>query len=307
MRRIINRPPAETRVSTRDNFEDCYLRHQYFRRVKFNPTFEEMQPYYKIAVTFAQKTFFTYRPLFLMIGLEKEDLINIAHVHIVNFLGLFSLENLPDKYSDFASSFKSNHGRKPKKQDLLDKNQANFTMFLKQRMEDVVRICRQKVKNIKGFNIENYFYYYGTNTPPKRLTDLIKNHDRLGFRKMESSVYKSIRKKAKVFDYEPFMIGNNYYIAVPVGKKTLTVEDLNGAGMNPRDTLHNMDPEEVYATLEENLVWERRQELFDSKTPQAKANIIRHFIRRNKGKRGYREEIKTARKLLKELEGERTA
>jgi len=306
MRKRINRPQSTRRVNTRDDFELCYLRHQYIRRSTYNPTVKDMKPYFHITAMCAQKTFFMYRPLFLLIGLEKEDISNIARMHLVSFLGLFSLEKMPSKYTEFVEHFKEVQECKPQKVDILDKNQANFTLFLKQRMEDLVRICRQKVKNIKGFTADGFYYYYGPKAPPKRLFDLVRNYEKLGFRKLDSAVYKSIKKRAGVFDNSIFMVGDNYYIAVPIPKKSLTIDDLNGAGMNPRDTLHNMDPEAVYFTLEDDKMWEKRQEDFNGKPLNNKTNILKNFIQRHKGDNSFREEVKTARKLLRELENEST-
>jgi hypothetical protein len=303
MRKRIVRPEADSKkINSKDEFELCYLRHRYFRRVSFNPTIKDMEPYQRIAIKLATKSFFTYRPLLILVGLEKEDLINIANVHLVSFLGLFSLEKMPTKYEEFVKTFSRYQSQAPKKDDLLDKNKANFTLFLKQRMEDLIRICRQKAKNIKGFSVEGFFYCYGPKLPSKNSQDLVKNYERLGFKKLDASVYKSIKKRAEVFDNSPFIFGNNYYIAIPLPNKTLSVVDLDGADVSPRGTLHNMNPEELFFTLEEQNIWDKRQEEFNKKSSIDKAEMIKKFIDNNKSKRVLREEIQIARKILKELE-----
>lgn len=303
MRKRVRRPEADKKkIHCRNEFELCYLRHQYFRKVNYNPTEKDMKPYLHIATLLASKTFFTYRPLLLLVGLEKEDVINIANVHLVSFLGLFSLEKMPEKYNEFVGIFEKYEDHKPKKSDILNKNQSSFTLFLKQRMEDLIRICRQKARNIKGVPAEGFFYYFGPTLPPRNLSDLVKNYERLGFKKIDAAVYKSIKKRAGVYEDSTFLFDEKYYIAVPIEKKSLTEEDLNGAGMSPRDTLHNMNPEEIYFNLEDTQVWEKRQDEFDGKSSNAKANIIKRFIKKNKSNTSFREEIKVARQLLKELE-----
>jgi len=299
---LIIRPAApEEKIHYREDFELCYLRHQYFRKVDYNPTQQEMEPYQKIAAKLASNTFFTYRPLLRIIGLEKEDLVNIANVHLVSYLGLFSLEQVPKKYTDFVRVFKQYANHKPKKEDILDRNKSHFTLFLKQRMEELVRICRQKAKNIKGFSVDGFNYYCGSNLPPRPLKELIKNYERLGFRKLDAAVFKSIKRRAKVFDDSIFLMGNNYYIAVPIPKKSLTVEDFNGADMGPRDTLHNMSPEELYFTLEDKNIWDKRQQDFDNKPVRSKVWTLKRFIKNNKSNRSYRQEIRAAREILEGL------
>lgn len=302
MSRRVSRPQADKKkIHCRNEFELCYLRHQYLRRAKKNPNNKEMEPFQKITTLFAQKTYFTYRRLFFLVGLEREDIVNIANVHLVSFLGLFSLENMPEKYEEFIQYFENIQNRKPKESDILDKNKANFTLFLKQRMEDVVRVCRQKARNIKGLPADGFFYYCGPNKPPKNPQDLIKNYESLGFRKLDTSVFKSIKKKVDSTTDLVFTFDGNYYIAVPLEKNTLRLHDFSGAGINPYDSLHNMTPEEAYFTLEDEDMWESHQEEFDASSPDDKKIIIENFIEEKKKDPKYREEIRTARRLLKEL------
>lgn len=301
MRRV-SRPKADKRkIHCKNEFELCYLRHQYFRRVKYNPTEKEMKPFMQIASHLAKNTFFTYRNLFHLVGFESEDVINIANVHLVSFLGLFSLESMPEKYKEFVKAFNEVQDRDPEERDFLNKNQAIFTLFLKQRMEDVVRVCRQKARNIKGLPTEECYYYYGPKKPPKLLRDLIKNYEKLGFRKLDTAIYKSIKKKVSSFTGSTFAFGDNYYIAVPLDKKSLSINDFDGADMSPYDNIHNMNPEEIYFASEDKDTWEQKQQEFDNKSMNTKVNIVRNFIKTNRNKVEFREEIRVAKRLLREL------
>lgn len=303
MRIKVIRPKAEKRkIHSRNEFELCYLRHQYFRRVKYNPTVEEMKPFSHIVSYMSKNTFYTYKNLFYIVGLELEDVVNIGNVHLTSFLGLYSLENTPEKYKEFVTKFISIQGQSPEEGDVLDKNRANFTLFLKQRMEDVVRVCRQKARNIKGLPAEEYYYYYGSKKPPKILRELIKNHEKFGFRKLDTSIYKSVKKKIGLIFGNVFIFDNNYYVAVPIEQKTLRIEDFVGADLNPCDSLHNMNPEEIVFSIEANAIWEQRHKEFKSKAPKDKAEIIRNFIKLNKKNTMFKKEIQTARKMLKDLE-----
>lgn len=303
MPRNVRRPKAsKNRIQSKNEFELCYLRHQYFRRVKYNPTEADMKPFAHIAAHLAKNTFFVYRNLFHTVGFESEDLVNIANVHLVSFLGLFSMEKMPDKYKEFCATYKRLHHEKPEESDILDKNQANFTLFLKQRMEDVVRVCRQKARNIKGLPTEECYYYCSSKLPPKNRRDLIKNYEKLGFKKLDTAVYKSIKKRAGTIYGSTFKFGDLYYVAVPLDKKSLSLDDFSGAGIDPRDSLHNMTPEEVYFNLEDTSLWEKRQNEFDGKSSQSRTNIIRNFIKKHNKKEEFKEEVRTARKILRDLE-----
>lgn len=289
------------KIHSKNEFELCYLRHRYLKKVKENPTNDDMRPYKGIASHMAKNTFYTYRNLLSMVGFELDDVINIANVHLVSFLGLFSLDKMPEKYREFVDAHYIKFSKDPQEGDITNKNRANCTIFLKQRMEDLIRVCRQKARNIKGLPSEEFFFYYGPKRPPRILRNLIDNHEKFGFRKLDTAVYKSIKKKIKTEDCPVFKFDNNYYVAVPVEQKILSLSDISGAGLDPYDNQHNMTPEQMLFASEDKTVWEKKREEFDRKGKFHKMQIVKNFIEKNKKRPEYKEEIKAARKLLKTI------
>ncbi len=298
----VYRPQADKKkIHSKNEFELCYLRHQYFRKANSNPTQDEMKPFMFIAAHMARNTYYTYKNLLGMVGFELEDVVSIAQIHLVSFLGLFSLDKMPDKYKEFVSNHFVKNAEDPSENQILNKNKANCTIFIKQRMEDLVRVCRQKARNIKGLPAEEYFFYYGQSQPPTFLRDLIGAHERYGYKKLDTAVYKSIRKRVRVEDGPIFKFNGNYYIAVPVGSGTLGIADFIGAGLDPYDSIHNMSPEQIFFQAEDRANWDLRQEEFDRKPRNTKATLIKNFIEENKEKVEMREELKVARRLLKSI------
>jgi len=295
----ISRPQAEKRkIHSKNEFELCYLRHQYIRKTDSNPSLEDMKPYMSIASHMAKNTYFTYRNLFGMVGFECDDVVSIANIHLVSFLGLFSLEKMPDKYEDFVNTYHSKNFKNPNESAKLDKNRANCTLFLKQRMEDLVRICRQKARNIKGFPTEEFAFYHGVQEPPAILRELLSNNERHGYKKMDSATYKSIKKKAGNIDGPVFKFSDVYYVAVRSEQKTLTVADFSGADLDPYDNIHNMSPDQTLAIAQSIAYWEQKSEEFYSKNDSRKSIIVKNFINKNKKNPKFKQEVETARKLL---------
>jgi hypothetical protein len=234
-----------------------------------------------------------------MVGFEEDDVVSVANVHLVSFLGLFSLDKMPDKHANFVATHKIEHGRKPNSSDLLQKNRANFTIFLKQRMEDLVRVCRQKARNIKGLPTEEYFFYYGPKKPPANLKDLAGSHEKYGYRKLDTAVYKSIRKQIRIDDASVFKFNGNYYVAVMVDQKVLSVTGFVGAGMDPYDSIHNMTPEQTFFNTEDTKIWEKREETFKKIAKPFKVAIIKEFIEKNSKNPKFKGEVETAIKVLR--------
>lgn len=299
---IVLRPKADKKkIHCKDEFELCYIRHQYFRRTIINPSEEEMAPYIAIVENIAKNNFYTYRNIFALVGFEYEDIVNIGKIHIVSYLGLFSMERMPEKYEEFVNVFAEKNESQPSEEDFLNKNKANFTEFLKQRMQDLVRVCKQKGRNIKGLPTEEFFAFSGKSKPPKVLRNLVKNYEKYGYKKIDAAVFKSIRKKAKAQEERVFKFNDLWYVCVPVDQKLLGLEDFSGAGLDPYDNIHNMSPERLFFSQEEENFWEEKQKEFKNYPVRKRIRMVKTFIENNKGNVDLKEEIKAARNLLKHL------
>lgn len=238
-----------------------------------------------------------------MVGFEAEDIINIGKIHLVSFLGLFSMEMLPDKYAEFALKFLDKHDDKlPEDKDVLVKNQANFTIFLKQRMEEMVRICRQKVRNIKGVPVEEFHYFAGSARPPKKTDLLVDNYESFKFRKIDMVSFRTAKKKAKRYGKLVFRYDKTWYVSVSVPQRTLGMIDFAGAGLDPHDNMHNMNPEQIFFSIEDDEKWKRKKRIFKRKTTEERVQIFKAFIENNKNNNMFQEEVKIAQRMLNRIE-----
>ena len=290
-----------TRINCREAFESCYMRHQYLRRVEKQPTKEEMAPYYSIVENFTRNTFYVYKNLFLMVGLDLEDVFNNGQVQLVSFLGLFALERNPKKLADFKRLFKGRNSIKCTENDILDKNKANFTCFLKQRLDDMVRVCKQKAKNIKGVVAEEFVVFRGTKTPPKDIEDLLENHEKYDFSPMTTTAFKTVKKRMKNRQEGPvYLDGKTWYVCVPVRKKMLNLIDFTCNNYNPYDNLHNMTPEEVFEKAEGS-DWDGKWLRFNTISNDERVEIVKNFVVNNQGNPRLKEELKTAKRFLEQM------
>ena len=303
---FVERPEAEDRkIHSKNEFELCYIRHKYLRKVKYNPTEEEMRPYMKIVEWSSRRTFYTYRYLFSTVGMEQDDIVNIGRIHLVNFLGLFEFtkEKNEEKYAKFWLRFcNNNDGKSPSPKDILDKNKADLTMFLKQRMEDLVRICTQKAKNIKGMKIDGYEPFYGSNPPPAELFKLLEDNEAYGYKRIDNVAFKAVKKRAKIKDLkDPFFYSPYWYVAVPLEQRNVTVLDLAGAGLDPFESEHNLNPEQILLNKDEEKRLDKKRKMFKNYTKDEKAKVILGFIEKNENNPHFEEEITIAKRFLREM------
>jgi len=299
----VTRPQApDKKIHSKNEFELCYLRHKYFRKSTWNPTKDEMEPYLFIIKNLARNTYYTYTGLLSMIGMDLDDVINIGRVHLVSYMNLFSINSSEDRTEKFKDTFFNIKGYPPNFKEIQGKDFADFTSFLRQRFEDLIRVCRQKGRNIKGCSVEEYLTYKGPNSPPDNQRDLIDHYERYGFKKIDQATFRTARKRAhpdsNVFEFNGF-----WYVAVlNTEQRNLEIEDLAGAGLDPYDNIHNMTPEQFLSKKlgESNL--KTLKEQFDGYSKEMKINTIKTFILKNSREDKFASEIATAYKLLESLE-----
>jgi len=300
----IQRPQAGTRkIHSKNQFEFCYLRHRYLRQVKHNPTSEEMAPYKPIIQQLSHRTYYTYSKLFHIVGMVFDDILAIGNVHLVNFIGLFEIgpnKNVA-KYNKFVEQIESKNNAKITNSEILNKNKAILTLFIKQRMDDLVRICKQKAKNIRGLRVDEFAVFYGSQPPPDDLRKLLKDNAAFGYRKCDPRLFRAYRKKVKAKVNEVFKFAGNWYVTVPLPQRPLTWNDLIGAGLNPYENEHNLNPEQLLIQRHEEIRIDKKIKMFKTSSREDKAKTIIDFVEKNANNPNYKDEIITARKMLRNL------
>ena len=214
------------------------------------------------------------------------------------YVGLYTLERMDEKKKVFSENFLRYNYKEATQVDFDQKNKANFTMFFKQRMEDLVRVCRQKCRNVKGKSSDEYQVFSGPGKPLKEPRKLLSDYEKLGYKKVDFSVFKSIRKKANVnSDATMFKFGDLWYIAIISDNRDLDLEDIVSSGYDPYENAHNLSPDKAYE-IEEMKSFDI---LFYKKSKARKVMTLKKFISKNKKRKSYQEEIQTAKKLLRSL------
>lgn len=289
------------KIHCKNDFELCYLRHQYLRRVTINPSKEDLAPFLPIIHKLSGKNYSVYKKLFYAVGLNFEDIVRASEVHLTSYLGLFRIEKDAKKYDQFIEKFLTKNLFLPQENDVLDKNKADFTSFLKQRMEDMVRICRQKVRNVRGMPMQTYHFFYGPTLPEARNEAIVADHESFGLRKIDPAILRAIRKKAKPMNPLQFFFNNTWYISIPTSYRALEATDFVTADQDPRDVKHNKDPEELIIMSESTKGWDKKYKKFKKIPSQDKLNVLKSFIDTNKSKSLFANEVKTAQRMINRL------
>ena len=290
------------KIHSKNSFELCYLRHTYLRKTTYNPSKEEYAAYSHVIYNRAGKTYFIYKKLFYAVGFDFIDIVRVGETSLAPFLQMFAIEVDKVKFDKFVDAFCDKNHVLPTEKDILDKNKAIFTIILKQRMETLVRNCRQKVKNVRGVPMQEYHIFSGSRQIDVKNDELVVNFHKYGYKKVDLAVFRSIKKKAKPENPLHFNFNNTWYISIPTDYKPLELLDFSNAGLDPRDSIHNMNPEEVMSLSESTKKWRIEYKKFKRIPSSDRKDMIKLFIENNEGNKLFEEELNTAKKILVRME-----
>jgi hypothetical protein len=285
-------------VSTKDQFELTYLRWRYFMRAE-NPPTDLIKKYEKAAYKVAKESFNKNYDSMKNSGLEIEDACNIALVHLVSYLGCFSLQ-----YSEHG---RSKVEEKKKNEDLSDseiqrKDLSNLMTFIEQRMKDFVRVFKQKNKNILGEKSVAVLFQLVDKESPCSDQELLRAPKRYGYRKVSASLYKEIKRKLGSYpQVGRFVLGDTVYRYVQTTNNPVWISDSENSddilSFNPQNYTQPQD-------LEESLNRYRIEKLLDryhNSDEKNKVRMLKKAISFLK-KKGMMTELRSAKRMLKKLQ-----
>lgn len=298
---------AGKRISHRNEFELCYLRHKYFKRAKKELTKEDLKLYQSAIEKLSLNNFYLYKSIFLCVGMVLEDILAIAKAHLVTFIGLFSLQADKKKRMAFYASFKNANGRKPNEKDIEQANIRLFFKFLKQRMEDLVRICKQKSAYITGKQYDSFEVFSSNFEPTKDQVVFLKHigscsteYIPMGFRKVSNYSFKKIDKSENSVKNNVYFLDGLWYVKVTRSNSRITKEDLECSIFGNSESIHLKDPETIMIDIEKEKTIDRFKTLDSS----SKIEVFKKFIKTNKNNPKMSVEVREAEKQIKRLEQE---
>jgi hypothetical protein len=290
------------RISHRDEFELSYLRWRYLLRTE-NPAAEVLEKYKKAAYKSAKESYRDHENIYKASGMEPEDVCNIALVHLVSYLGIYSLQYVKEVNAKFSESFAVTVGREPTLAEVAKEDLSNMICFISQRMNDLIRICKQKNRNITGeLSATGLFRLVGKEKQGADLNVYFAPAS-YGYKKVGTEEYKKVKKlmhnnlKPGRFEVDGAVYRFVVEILSPVWFSDY--QDTDSLDLfNPQDHLVS----EEY--VDEFRLRYRREKLLDryqAATQKSKARMLNRVISILEKRGGYPKEVVLAKQLLDRL------
>lgn len=239
------------KINYRDYFELVIMRHMYFRRSE-NPAPGRLEQFEEMIVNISNKIYFRNIEIFKTVGMEPEDLHNIARIHTISFISMSGLKENPDKMEKFVEKHKRVFGEDstPSEQDIFRQECYNLKSFLNQRIQEVAKVSKSKNSNIRGTRSYKRYFIGDSSKNPTDM-ELIKNSSAYGYKRMKGIDYeKSVKENGSKGKQKYIDKDGNVVRVVYVKGSFLTKEDIDGKDIDITRGSFYRSPEEIFLMKE---------------------------------------------------------
>ena len=272
-------------------FELTSIRWRYFIRSE-NPSEQKIKEYEELVKTLCSSYFKKNKQMFLYAGIELDDLINIARIQVVSYLGCFSINSNPEIRERFTKRFIENNGRVPEQADYELVDRKYFNNFLTQRLSDLKNFTPYKIRGMTGSAIKAK-YFKGPSSIMPTDTQLLSNPKAVGYEKAFKKEVMALIKSLKLPQaVESFVVENTRY------KKVEVSQGLYSDDAQDKYVLTFFQNTDFLKSPLEMLEKKREVEYFDN-LDKKKERKLKNFIAKNKNVRKMKEHVLLARDILK--------
>lgn len=285
--------------SYKDDFEDLYLRHDYLKKAgTLDGTYCEK--YQHIIDITSRIMFKKFNRDFSRVGFLEDDLKTISSMYMMAYMELYSIEKNQSQKDRFLKSFKKKYKTEPEETDYAKAESNHIVNFLRQKLQHCAKVCNRKSRNIIcGRDRVRYFAYTERSIEVDK-QEIFNSCNKYGYRRITVDEYKESLNRAKELS-EAQLVDEN-------GFKVIKIENIaKGINYNDyRDIVESeksetfMDPESRLMLIEEKRETNDYIEMYESLDKKERNKLLKKFIDSNKEDKNYKNQVKLARKLLKD-------
>jgi len=289
------------RYTYQDDFEMLMVRHEYISKVE-NPDPAWVTTWEPIVNTTAMLMYNKLKPNFAKVGYELDDVIAITNCYMVGYMGLYSLERNEKTRTKIVDSYKKRLKREPTDAELLRKERTNLISFLRQRLQHASVLCSRKARNITVGNDRRAVYAMTKDSVPASNELIYEKGAKLGYRKVTKDELKEIKLQARIDRTKELKDKYGFpIIQIELLNDGITEYCYRGLFIDSQKDFYHKNPEESIILEEGNKDMSLIMKEFNDLDVNEKKNTLKQFIKVYKSNKKYKEEISTARAMLKEL------
>ena len=292
---------ANKRYNYNDDFEMLMIRHEYISKVE-NPDPNWVKKFKPIVKTTAILMYNKFKPNFSKVGYDLDDVIMITNCYMIGYMGLYSIERNENVKQRILDSYKKRLNREPTAQEIAKKERTNLISFLRQRLQHASVLCARKARNITVGQDKRATYAFTSNSKPASDEMIYEKGKQLGYRKVTESELKNIKLNARINRSKELIDEFGFkVIQVEIFNNGITRYDYECLFLDEKYGIYNSSPEELYIQKDEDKELSIMKEKFEELDIKDKKRTLRDFINTFRGNYRYKNELSTAKKMLKDL------
>lgn len=292
---------TKKRYTYQDDFEMLMVRHEYISKVK-NPDPQWVKTWEPIVHKTAMIMYNKLKPNFSKVGYELDDVVSITNCYMIGYMGLYSLERNEKSRQKIVDSFNNRLKRDPTDAELLRKERTNLISFLRQRLQHASVLCSRKARNITVGNDKRAIYAFTKDSVPASNELIYEKGVKLGYRKVTKEELKGIKLKARIERSKELRDEFGFpIIQVELLNDGITETDYRGLFISDQEDFYHKSPEESILIEEKNRDLSLIMKEFGELDLKEKKITLNLFIKAYKKNKKYKEEVSTARQMIKDL------
>lgn len=283
-----------------DHFEDLYLRHDYLKKAgKLNGQY--YNEFKHIINITAKQVYDKFGKIFKKVGFEFEDVESITAIYALSYMELYSIKNDPACRKRFLKHYRAEHGKDavPSEQEVFENESKLMIHFLRQKLSHCATVCERKKRNIVCGKFKKAVFAFTKDSSDASDLEIIDNYQKHGYRKVTKKELKESIAQARKLGESTYVDENGYKIfQVEVPNHGISRYDYETI-VQTQTSLSLQDPESISISLEEKASLNKYKKKVSQMSLKEKQSLLKKFVRKQRGKTGYKDQIKLARKLLK--------
>jgi hypothetical protein len=288
----------------KDSFEKLYLRHDYLSKIN-NFDGNDLKQYEPIVKSTALHMYNKFKVTYNKVGFAYEDIVSISRVYLYCYLGLYGFKNNPKEFDKFKQGFIDRKNIEPTDIDMVRGERNLIINFIRQKLNTCSTFCERKSRNIViGKNEKKVFAHTSSSVPAS--DDLIMaDYATFGYRVVTKKEHSSIIKSCKgsfLQDKDGFKVFQIDILSqIPLSFNGIISENEE---TSLDDFLHDFSTNSVenqIITFEEDVEFDVYKMNFENLETSKRKLLLNKFIKTNNNNKHLKEELYTARKMLKNM------
>lgn len=281
-----------------DHFDLLTIRHEYLKNAQ-NVEEAYIKKFEKVVYYTSKIMYNKLHQSFDKVGFDYNDIVSLSFMYLVGYLANYGFQYHQSSLDRFVNKFTKTHDRHPNEAEIAKAERNEAINFMRQKLQHCADTCRRKARNITvGCDVVKHFAK--TEATKEAHEDVIlddyKSH---GYRKVTAKELKAAQQRSKEKNQKIMTDENGFEIfTIQKFNNGLHVEDYLQMVVD-HDTIFNGTPESYLIKLEEEVQDGLNLEKFNSLRQSDKISVLKKFINSNKGNVTLKEEMTSARKLLK--------